>query len=77
MGQWDDQNQSQRAGANGHLANDEEAMGAHMQEMMENARQELETYVATAADFIRQRPVMCVAAAVGLGFLVGKIASRR
>ena len=55
----------------------EEEANARIQEAMENARQEIENYVETAADFIRQRPVVCVAAAIGIGFLIGKIASRR
>jgi ElaB/YqjD/DUF883 family membrane-anchored ribosome-binding protein len=50
---------------------------AQLEEAMENARAELDRYVSMASDFIRERPVACIAGAVAVGFLVGKLASRR
>ncbi len=41
------------------------------------ARVEMDRYVSVAADFIRQRPVVCIAGAVTIGYLIGKLASRR
>jgi ElaB/YqjD/DUF883 family membrane-anchored ribosome-binding protein len=79
MGQWDEEHpgeSGQRQKGNGHLTAEVDAQ-AQIQEAIENARAELDHYVSTAADFIRQRPVACVAGAVAIGFIVGKIASRR
>ena len=76
MGEWDEEKLPHRGNGHASLSAEEEA-SARLQETLENARQEIETYVETAADFIRQRPVACVAAAIGVGFLIGKIASRR
>ena len=44
---------------------------------LEEAWSEVDRYVDAAADFIRQRPVASLAAALAAGFLVGKLASRR
>jgi ElaB/YqjD/DUF883 family membrane-anchored ribosome-binding protein len=82
MAQWDEQNStastnSQKPG-NGHAgALAGEDAQAQMQQAFDNARAEVDRYVSTAADFIRERPVMCVAGAIAIGFLVGKIASRK
>lgn len=75
MAPWDDRQREGNPEANGALPPPPEA--AQLQEVMEKARDEVERYVETAADFIRERPVMCVAGALAIGFLVGKIASRR
>lgn len=48
-----------------------------LQETLERAREELDQYVERAAGFIRERPVASVAGAVALGWLIGRIASRR
>ncbi len=64
------------ARGNGSLL-EEERSGAQLQQALENAREEVERYVETAADFIRERPVLCVAGAVAIGFAIGKLASRR
>lgn len=79
MAQWDEEHAAesgQRSKGNGHLTAEVDAQ-AQIQEALENARAELDRYVNTAADFIRERPVACVAGAVAIGFLIGKIASRR
>jgi ElaB/YqjD/DUF883 family membrane-anchored ribosome-binding protein len=78
MAQWDEQNRSMphTAQANGSALNTDEGQ-VQVQELIENARVEVERYVNTAADFIRERPVACVAGALAVGFLVGKLASRK
>jgi len=80
MAQWDDQSArptgAARASGNGSLPSEEEAQ-AQIQQAIENARDEIDRYISTAADFIRERPVVCVAGAVAVGFLIGRIASRR
>lgn len=78
MGQWDEQS----PGPNGHATGEEHAgmeldTQAQIQQAIENAREEIDHYVGAAADFIRERPVICVAGAVAIGFLIGKLASRR
>jgi len=55
----------------------EAALQERIEETMEAARRQLDEALETAADFVRQRPVVCLAGAVALGFLVGKLASRR
>ncbi len=76
MGQWDEPSASARTSGNGSL-NPEAEGQAQIQQALENARREIEGYVETAADFIRERPVVCVAGAVAVGYLIGKLASRR
>jgi ElaB/YqjD/DUF883 family membrane-anchored ribosome-binding protein len=77
MAEWDEQRPgvNRPSSGNGSLA--EEDTQAQVQRAIENARAELEGYVEAAADFIRERPVVCVAGAVAIGYLIGKIASRR
>jgi len=66
-------------GSNGHGAaarilssfNPEEA-----QQMLEQGREAMDQALGTAADFIRERPLACLAGALALGYLIGKIASR-
>lgn len=68
-------------GINGSAPDEEQAMAQarieELQERIERAREELDHYVERAADFIRERPVAAVAGAVALGWLIGRIASRR
>jgi ElaB/YqjD/DUF883 family membrane-anchored ribosome-binding protein len=65
-------------GANGHGAagfinslNTEDA-----QQMIEQSRQAVEEAMETTANFIRERPIVCLAGALAFGYLVGKIVSR-
>lgn len=48
-----------------------------MEARYDDARAQLRTYNDQAVDFIRENPAICVAGAVGVGYLVGKLASRR
>ena len=43
---------------------------------MEQTRAAVEHAVETASDFIRERPILCLAGAVALGYVIGKIVSR-
>ncbi len=82
MAQWDEREPGD-SGLNGDggarpepgaVAQDRQAQLEHA---IENARAELDHYVEAAAQFIRDRPVACLAGALALGYLVGKLASRR
>jgi len=85
MPQWDDRNtsntynpQTTHANGNGHANNmTAEDTETQIQAAFENARAELDRYMETAAGFIRERPVVCIAGAVAIGYLVGKLASRK
>ena len=46
------------------------------QQVMEQTRAAVEHSVETASDFIRERPILCLAGAVALGYVIGKIVSR-
>jgi len=46
------------------------------QQMLEQGREALDQAMERAAEFIRERPMVCLAGALSLGYLVGKIASR-
>ena len=46
------------------------------QQMMEQTRAAVDQAVETASDFIRERPVICLAGALALGYVIGKLASR-
>ncbi|MCA1825920.1 MAG: hypothetical protein ABR567_18455 [Myxococcales bacterium] len=46
------------------------------QQVMEQTRAAVEQAVDTASDFIRERPILCLAGAVALGYVIGKIVSR-
>jgi ElaB/YqjD/DUF883 family membrane-anchored ribosome-binding protein len=46
------------------------------QQMIEQSRQAVEEAMETAANFIRERPIVCLAGALAFGYLVGKIVSR-
>jgi ElaB/YqjD/DUF883 family membrane-anchored ribosome-binding protein len=46
------------------------------QQMLEQSRVAVEHAMETAAGFIRERPIICLAGAVTIGYLVGKLVSR-
>jgi ElaB/YqjD/DUF883 family membrane-anchored ribosome-binding protein len=65
-------------GSNGHGAssivdhlNTDEA-----QQMFDQSRAAMEQAVDKAGDFIRERPLVCLAGALAVGYLIGKIVSR-
>ncbi len=63
-------------GLDGHLE-EEERRRMELEHYVERARAELERYAEQAATVIRERPVAAIAGAAALGFLLGRIASRR
>jgi len=46
------------------------------QHMVEQTKQAMDQAVEQVSDFIREKPIACLAGALALGYLVGKIASR-
>lgn len=82
MGQWDERD-TPGAGpsGNGGAWQSRESMGTtgspDVDEALDRARAEMDRYVGMAADFIRERPVAAVAGAIAIGFVVGRLASRR
>lgn len=63
---------------NGQAGPVEQALPAlDLEETIERAREELERRVEQATTLIREHPVAALAGAVALGFLVGKLVSRR
>jgi ElaB/YqjD/DUF883 family membrane-anchored ribosome-binding protein len=46
------------------------------QQVIEQTRAAVDQAVETAADFIRERPLVCLAGALALGYVIGKIVSR-
>lgn len=48
-----------------------------MEQRYGDAREQMRDYNDKAVEFIRQNPAMCLAGAVGVGFVLGKLASRR
>lgn len=48
-----------------------------MEARYDDARDQLRILNDTAVDFIRENPALCLAGAVGVGYLVGKLAKRR
>jgi len=46
------------------------------QQMVEQTKQAMDQAVEQVSDFIREKPIACLAGALALGYLVGKIASR-
>jgi hypothetical protein len=46
------------------------------QRMIEQSRAAVEDAMDTAATFIRERPIVCLAGALAFGYVVGKIVSR-
>lgn len=48
-----------------------------MEARYDQARNQLRTLNDQAVEFIRENPALCVAGAVGVGYLIGKLARRR
>jgi len=48
-----------------------------MEARYDDARNQLRTLNDQAVEFIRENPALCVAGAVGVGYLIGKLARRR
>jgi len=46
------------------------------QQMLEQGRAALDQALDQASDFIRERPIVCLAGALAIGYLVGKLVSR-
>jgi ElaB/YqjD/DUF883 family membrane-anchored ribosome-binding protein len=46
------------------------------QQVIEQTKQAVDQAVEQVSDFIREKPIACLAGALALGYLVGKIASR-
>jgi len=46
------------------------------QQMLEQGREAMDHALNAAEEFIRERPMVCLAGALALGYLIGKIASR-
>jgi ElaB/YqjD/DUF883 family membrane-anchored ribosome-binding protein len=46
------------------------------QQMLEQGREAVDHALNAAAEFIRERPIVCLAGALAVGYLIGKIASR-
>ena len=46
------------------------------QQMLEQGREAMDQALNAASDFIRERPMACLAGAVAIGYLLGKIVSR-
>jgi ElaB/YqjD/DUF883 family membrane-anchored ribosome-binding protein len=44
--------------------------------MIDQGREAIDHALETAAEFIRERPLACLAGALAVGYLIGKIASR-
>jgi ElaB/YqjD/DUF883 family membrane-anchored ribosome-binding protein len=44
--------------------------------MIEQSRAAVEEAMDTAATFIRERPIVCLAGALAFGYLLGKVVSR-
>jgi ElaB/YqjD/DUF883 family membrane-anchored ribosome-binding protein len=46
------------------------------QQVIEQTKQAVDQAVEQVSDFIREKPIACLAGALAIGYLVGKIASR-
>ena len=46
------------------------------QQVMEQTRAAVDQALETASEFIRERPIACLAGALALGYLIGKVVSR-
>lgn len=82
MGQWDERDTAGAGtGGNGGAWQDRQSMtgtgNEEVDQAMERARAEVDRYIGMAADFIRERPVASLAGAIAIGFVVGRLASRR
>jgi ElaB/YqjD/DUF883 family membrane-anchored ribosome-binding protein len=58
------------AGVLNHLNVDE------AEQVMEQTREAVDHALSAAAEFIRERPILCLAGAIAIGYVVGKIVSR-
>jgi len=52
-------------------------IGARVRPQIDEARKKLESMNTSAIAFIKENPGKCVVGAIAVGFLIGKIASRR
>ena len=46
------------------------------QQVVEQTKEAVGQAVEQVSDFIREKPIMCLAGALALGYVIGKIASR-
>ncbi|HUJ25571.1 MAG TPA: hypothetical protein VLW85_06115 [Myxococcales bacterium] len=46
------------------------------EQVIEQTRAAVDQALGVASDFIRERPILCLAGALALGYVVGKIVSR-
>ena len=56
---------------------EEDRRRMELEHVVESARAELARYAERAAELVRERPVVAVTGALAIGYLVGKLASRR
>jgi len=52
-------------------------IGARVRPQIDEAKRKLESMNTSAVSFIKENPGKCLVGAVALGYLIGKIASRR
>ena len=52
-------------------------IGARVRPQIDQAKKKIESMNTSAVAFIKENPGKCVVGAIALGFLIGKIASRR
>ena len=46
------------------------------QQMIDHTREAVSQALEEASEFIRERPIACLAGAIAVGYLIGKLASR-
>jgi ElaB/YqjD/DUF883 family membrane-anchored ribosome-binding protein len=51
-------------------------LSARVRPQVQQAREKLESLGETVTDYIKENPAKCLAGAIAVGFLVGKIARR-
>ena len=52
-------------------------IGARVRPQIDEAKRKLESMNTSAVSFIKENPGKCLVGAIALGYLIGKIASRR
>jgi ElaB/YqjD/DUF883 family membrane-anchored ribosome-binding protein len=52
-------------------------LGARVRPQVEEARRRLSTMNDSAVEYIKENPGKCLVGAIAVGYLIGKIASRR
>jgi len=52
-------------------------LGARVRPQVEEARRRLSTMNESAVEYIKENPGKCLVGAIAVGYLIGKIASRR